>query len=67
MALPARKHSKSRRDKSRTHWKLRIPARSRCPSCGQSVLPHRVCPHCGTYRGRQVIIIKSRKKEAPSS
>jgi large subunit ribosomal protein L32 len=34
---------------------------STCPSCGEIKLPHRACPSCGTYRGRQVI----EAKEAP--
>jgi large subunit ribosomal protein L32 len=25
-----------------------------CPQCGEPALPHRVCGHCGTYRGRQL-------------
>ena len=28
---------------------------SRCPQCRSAKLPHRICPNCGTYRGRQVI------------
>jgi len=26
-------------------------------------LPHRVCPQCGYYKGRQVVEIKVKKKE----
>ena len=66
MALPKRKHSKARRDKSRTHWKLAMPTLSKCPQCAKPAPPHRVCPFCGTYRGRQVVVIKERKdKKAP--
>ena len=57
MALPKRKHSKSRRDKSRTHWKLTVQTLSRCPQCAQPVFPHRICTSCGYYRGRQVIVV----------
>jgi len=63
MALPKRKHSKARRDKSRTHWKLALPTTSKCTQCGQVVLPHHVCSHCGYYRGRQVIVVPSKTKE----
>ena len=65
MALPKRKHSKARRDKSRTHWKLGVPSLTTCPQCAQSVRPHRVCPHCGSYRGRQVVLIQEKAKEKP--
>jgi large subunit ribosomal protein L32 len=54
MALPKRKKSKSRRDKRRTHQKTDAPNLSTCPECGESKLPHRVCPSCGYYKGRKV-------------
>ena len=63
MALPKRKHSKARRDKSRTHWKLARPAQSACPQCARRIVPHRVCPYCGTYRGRQVVTISEPKEK----
>jgi large subunit ribosomal protein L32 len=55
MANPKRKHSKARRDKRRAHDALEAPSRSRCPECGELKLPHRVCPSCGSYRGRKVV------------
>jgi len=57
LALPKRRHSKSRRNKRRTHWKLAAPNLVECPHCGQAKLPHRVCPHCGYYGKREVIPI----------
>ena len=62
MALPKRKHSKSRRDKSRTHWKLARPAVTQCPQCAKPVQPHRVCLHCGFYRGKAVMAAAPQKK-----
>ena len=62
MALPKRKHSKARRDKSRTHWKLTVPPLTKCPQCARVVVPHRVCPFCGYYRGRQVLVIPSKEE-----
>ncbi len=60
MAVPKRKTSKARRDKRRSAvWKLDAPAISKCPTCGEYKLSHRVCPECGYYNGREVI-----KKEA---
>lgn len=58
MPNPKRRHSKTRRDKRRTHDALSLPATSTCPNCGEAKMPHRVCPHCGTYRGRGVIEVK---------
>ncbi len=58
MAVPKTKKSKSRmRMRKATTHKRSIAAASTCPSCGESRLPHRVCPACGTYGGRQVLSI----------
>ena len=55
MAHPKRKHTQQRRDKRRTHDRLTTPNLSVCPQCHQSKLPHRVCLHCGYYKGVEVI------------
>lgn len=55
MAVPKRKTSKARKRKRRTHWKFAIPTLVSCPKCLQPKVPHRVCPHCGVYKGRQVL------------
>ncbi|MGC9364276.1 MAG: 50S ribosomal protein L32 [Fidelibacterota bacterium] len=60
MALPKRKLSKSRRDKRRTHQKLRAATIVICPQCNEPKMPHRVCPNCGYYRGRPVISAKEK-------
>ena len=52
MAVPQRKTSRSRRGKRRSHNALRIPNLSICPQCTEPKLPHRICPQCGTYRGK---------------
>jgi large subunit ribosomal protein L32 len=71
MGLPKRRQSKARARKRRTHWKLTQPARSRCPHCSQSKLPHRVCPHCGYYGtkskiGEETAAGKARKTVKPA-
>lgn len=67
MALPKRKHSKSRRDKSRTHWKLAMASLTKCLQCARPVLSHRVCPHCGYYRGRAVVVVAEKPKKKPGA
>lgn len=54
MALPKRRHSKSRRDKRRAHWKLGARHLGECPHCHRLRLAHRACPGCGYYNGRLV-------------
>jgi large subunit ribosomal protein L32 len=65
MPNPRRKHNHSRRNKSRTHYRLRLPTLTKCPQCAQPIEPHRICRHCGYYRGRQAVVIrpKAAKKE----
>ena len=64
MALPKRRHSSTRRDKSRTHQKLAIRQTSLCIQCGRVKMPHRVCPSCGYYKGRAVVTIKQKEQAA---
>ncbi len=54
MPVPKRKTSKSKRDMRRTHQKIAAPNVIACPQCGEAILPHRVCPDCGTYKGRDI-------------
>lgn len=63
MPLPKRRHSKTRRDKSRTHQKLANPSLTKCPHCGSFKLPHRICPVCGYYAGRQVVVVEEKEKK----
>lgn len=55
MAVPKRRHSKARQAKRRANWKLELPTNMACPQCHQPKLPHRVCPECGHYKGKQVV------------
>ncbi|MEE2823040.1 MAG: 50S ribosomal protein L32 [Acidobacteriota bacterium] len=59
MANPKRRHSKSRTGKRRAHDFLTAPSLSICSNCGGAVLPHRVCPNCGYYKGQQVIEVET--------
>jgi large subunit ribosomal protein L32 len=55
MAVPKRRHSRARRDKRRAHDHLARPAISVCPQCNEPKAPHRACPSCGFYKGKEVI------------
>ncbi len=57
MPNPKRRHSKSRTRQRRAHDALRAPQTSSCPNCQEPRLPHRVCPKCGFYKGREVISV----------
>lgn len=59
MGLPKKRTSKQKRDQRRANWKLTPVNVTRCPKCEEPALSHRICPSCGTYRGRQVIAVAS--------
>lgn len=54
MAVPFRKVSKTRRDMRRTHYKVSANSLVKCSSCGEMIRPHRACPKCGCYKGKEV-------------
>jgi len=58
MAVPKRRTSKQRKRKRRTHYKAQNGAQQSCPKCGDPKRPHRVCPTCGHYAGREVVEIE---------
>jgi large subunit ribosomal protein L32 len=59
MAVPKKKTSKSRKNMRRAHDFLTVQSVSSCPQCKSPKLPHRACPTCGTYKGKEVIDLSS--------
>jgi large subunit ribosomal protein L32 len=56
MAVPKKRKSPSKRDSRRAnHDKVAAPTLIPCPHCEELTVPHRMCPACGHYRGRQII------------
>ena len=53
--LPKKKHSKKRKGGRTAHFGIKPALLSECPQCHSTRLPHRVCPTCGHYNGRQVV------------
>ncbi|MEW6685168.1 MAG: 50S ribosomal protein L32 [Candidatus Edwardsbacteria bacterium] len=58
MPVPKRRHSNSRTNKRRANWKLSAPNVVLCSHCHQPKLPHRICPNCGYYDEREVMVVK---------
>ncbi len=59
MPVPKKKKSKSKRDSRRaTHDRVALKSLVTCSKCGAPRLPHRVCPACGFYKDRVVLVPK---------
>ncbi len=59
MAVPKKKKSKSRKRMHRSiNMKMDLPQMTKCPECGGLTLPHRVCIHCGYYKGKLIVEVK---------
>ena len=55
MSVPQRKLSKRRTRMRASHHALRAKNLSPCQRCNHERPPHRVCPNCGHYAGREVV------------
>ncbi len=64
MAHPKRRHSNTRTNLRRSHDGLKLQSLSLCTNCSARILPHRVCPTCGFYKGKQILTIKIKEKKA---
>ena len=59
MAVPKRKHCQARsRSRRGGHIKMTPVKTIACPKCGETMIPHRICPSCGNYRGKDVITLE---------
>ncbi len=54
-AVPDHKVSKTRKRMRRSHNAMEKPTTVKCPNCGEAIKPHRVCPNCGSYKGKEVV------------
>ncbi len=61
MAVPKRRTSHARQGKRRSHQHVKPLQIQYCSRCNEPVLPHRVCPNCGHYQGREVVVMEEEK------
>ncbi len=65
MAVPKRRTTSTRRDKRRAnHDRVSAPNLIPCQNCSAPMVPHRVCPACGFYKGKEVIAEPETPEEA---
>lgn len=58
MPNPKRRHSQKRTSTRRAHDALKGHSLSECPNCHEKKMPHRACPKCGYYKGREVVDVE---------
>ncbi|MBL8022320.1 MAG: 50S ribosomal protein L32 [Leptospirales bacterium] len=56
MALPKRKTSLQKKRQRRANHAIGKPNLVGCKNCGAFIMPHRVCPTCGFYKDRVVLL-----------
>ncbi len=61
MAVPFRRTSKMIKRKRRSHLALKPADLIKCTNCDQNIQQHRVCEHCGFYKGKKVVTVKNDK------
>ncbi len=60
MAVPKRKTSKAKTASRRaSSYRLNKATVVECPNCHEMKLPHRVCPSCGHYDGKEIINVEA--------
>ena len=58
MPNPKRRHSKARTRERRAHDALTAPQFYLDKNTGEAKVPHRIDAKTGTYKGRQIIVVK---------
>jgi large subunit ribosomal protein L32 len=61
---PKKRIPRAAQGERRSHLALKPLNLVPCPQCKSPKPPHQACPHCGTFRGRQVIRIKTKRTPA---
>ncbi|MBI4426039.1 MAG: 50S ribosomal protein L32 [Candidatus Kerfeldbacteria bacterium] len=59
MGLPAKRRTKQSKRERASHFALVKANLTTCSHCKRKILPHRVCPYCGYYRGREVLKLET--------
>jgi len=63
MSVPARRKSSCKMKKGRSHQALKKVNLNKCSKCAKAVEAHKACAFCGTYKGKEVIKVKSKTQK----
>jgi large subunit ribosomal protein L32 len=59
MAVPQVRTSKRKRNMRRSHHALKAAPLVTCSNCSALIAPHRVCPQCGYFKGKEVLPVEA--------
>lgn len=67
MPVPKQRHNTARKGRRRAGQAVKIKDIAKvqsvkCSNCEARIMPHRVCPECGFYKGKEVIKVSKKKK-----
>ncbi|MEF3691563.1 MAG: 50S ribosomal protein L32 [Candidatus Moraniibacteriota bacterium] len=67
MPVPKQRHNTARKGRRRAGQTVKIKNIAKvqsvkCSNCEAEIMPHRVCPECGFYKGKEVIKVSKKKK-----
>jgi len=67
MPVPKQRHNTARKGRRRAGQLDKNNIKNikivKCSNCEAAILPHRTCPKCGSYKGREVVNISKNKKQ----
>jgi large subunit ribosomal protein L32 len=61
MAEPKKRLTSSRSGSRQSHDAITLQNLRYCSHCKSKIVPHRVCPTCGYYKGKKMIELKDEK------
>jgi len=59
MAVPQVRTSRRKRNMRRSHHALKPPTLVTCNNCSALIAPHKVCPQCGSFKGKEVLNVEN--------
>lgn len=65
MAEPKKRLTSTRSGNRRSQIKAKKTSLAVCSKCNSKLIPHRICPNCGYYKGNDILKLeeKAQKKE----
>lgn len=68
MAVPKQRHNRSRTRRRRGgHVKQQVISLVKCVSCGKEIEAHKLCPFCGSFKGRTIMDMTAKVKKTEKS